>query len=101
MTPMVRIAPDTCNMQAKPAVCGRAAGHARRSGAHGPGMVSAKPTNVSAAHPLRTHPRPVLPSRHRRVHIPVIVHADDFGETVEITEGICQAISAGVVTSTS
>ena len=64
-------------------------------------MVSAKPTNVSAAHPLRTHPRPVLPSRHRRVHIPVIVHADDFGETVEITEGICQAISAGVVTSTS
>jgi predicted glycoside hydrolase/deacetylase ChbG (UPF0249 family) len=31
----------------------------------------------------------------------VIVHADDFGETVEITEGICVAIAAGVVTSTS
>jgi predicted glycoside hydrolase/deacetylase ChbG (UPF0249 family) len=31
----------------------------------------------------------------------VIVHADDFGETVDITEGICQAIEAGVVTSTS
>lgn len=31
----------------------------------------------------------------------MIVHADDFGETVEITEGICQGIAAGVVTSTS
>jgi predicted glycoside hydrolase/deacetylase ChbG (UPF0249 family) len=29
------------------------------------------------------------------------VHADDFGETVDITEGICLAIEAGVVTSTS
>jgi predicted glycoside hydrolase/deacetylase ChbG (UPF0249 family) len=42
-----------------------------------------------------------LLSRHRRAHLPVIVHADDFGETVEITEGICLAIGAGVVTSTS
>ncbi|HEU5443906.1 MAG TPA: ChbG/HpnK family deacetylase [Steroidobacteraceae bacterium] len=42
-----------------------------------------------------------MPSRHRRAHLPVIVHADDFGETVEITEGICLAIEAGVVTSTS
>ena len=31
----------------------------------------------------------------------MIIHADDFGETVEITEGICQGITAGVVTSTS
>src|SRR5262245_16051457 len=31
----------------------------------------------------------------------LIVHADDFGETDEITEGICQAIEAGAVTSTS
>src|SRR6185312_12707962 len=31
----------------------------------------------------------------------LIVHADDFGETEEITEGICQAIEAGAVTSTS
>jgi predicted glycoside hydrolase/deacetylase ChbG (UPF0249 family) len=31
----------------------------------------------------------------------VIVHADDFGETRDITEGICLAIEAGVVTSTS
>jgi predicted glycoside hydrolase/deacetylase ChbG (UPF0249 family) len=31
----------------------------------------------------------------------LIVHADDFGETVEITSGICQAIEAGAVTSTS
>ncbi|MFI4886045.1 MAG: carbohydrate deacetylase [Steroidobacterales bacterium] len=31
----------------------------------------------------------------------MIVHADDFGETVEITAGICLAIEAGVVTSTS
>lgn len=31
----------------------------------------------------------------------MIVHADDFGETPEITAGICEAIAAGVVTSTS
>lgn len=31
----------------------------------------------------------------------VIVHADDFGETVEITKGILECIEAGVVTSTS
>lgn len=32
---------------------------------------------------------------------PLIVHADDFGETAEITAGICRSIEAGVVTSTS
>jgi predicted glycoside hydrolase/deacetylase ChbG (UPF0249 family) len=32
---------------------------------------------------------------------PVIIHADDFGETVPITNGICYAIEAGVLTSTS
>jgi predicted glycoside hydrolase/deacetylase ChbG (UPF0249 family) len=31
----------------------------------------------------------------------VIVHADDFGETEQITLGICEGIEAGVVTSTS
>jgi predicted glycoside hydrolase/deacetylase ChbG (UPF0249 family) len=31
----------------------------------------------------------------------LIVHADDFGETVEITRGICTAIEAGAVTSTT
>jgi predicted glycoside hydrolase/deacetylase ChbG (UPF0249 family) len=31
----------------------------------------------------------------------LIVHADDFGETVEITRGICAAIEDGAVTSTS
>ncbi len=31
----------------------------------------------------------------------VIVHADDFGETVEITNGICAAIEAGAITSTT
>lgn len=56
---------------------------------------------MSAAQPLRTHTRAVVPSRQRRAHSAVIVHADDFGETVEITEGICLAIAAGVVTSTS
>jgi predicted glycoside hydrolase/deacetylase ChbG (UPF0249 family) len=56
---------------------------------------------VSAAHPLRAHTRAIGPSGHRRAHLPVIVHADDFGETVEITDGICLAIEAGVVTSTS
>jgi len=33
--------------------------------------------------------------------LPLIVHADDFGETPEITRGICLAIEAGAVTSTS
>jgi predicted glycoside hydrolase/deacetylase ChbG (UPF0249 family) len=64
-------------------------------------MLSAKPRNVSAAHPLRTHPQAAIPFRQRRAHLPVIVHADDFGETIDITEGICLAIEAGVVTSTS
>jgi predicted glycoside hydrolase/deacetylase ChbG (UPF0249 family) len=32
---------------------------------------------------------------------PLIVHADDFGETPEITQGILRGIEAGVVTSTS
>jgi predicted glycoside hydrolase/deacetylase ChbG (UPF0249 family) len=32
---------------------------------------------------------------------PVIVHADDFGETREITLGICRGIESGAVTSTS
>jgi predicted glycoside hydrolase/deacetylase ChbG (UPF0249 family) len=36
-----------------------------------------------------------------QVRCRLIVHADDFGETEEITEGICQAIEAGAVTSTS
>jgi predicted glycoside hydrolase/deacetylase ChbG (UPF0249 family) len=56
---------------------------------------------VSAAQPLRTQSQAAIPSRQRRAHLPVIVHADDFGETVQITEGICVAIEAGVVTSTS
>jgi len=33
--------------------------------------------------------------------LPLIVHADDFGETPQITEGICLAIEAGALTSTS
>jgi predicted glycoside hydrolase/deacetylase ChbG (UPF0249 family) len=31
----------------------------------------------------------------------MVVHADDFGETVEITRGICEAIDGGAVTSTT
>lgn len=31
----------------------------------------------------------------------LIVHADDFGETIEITKGICAAIVGGAVTSTT
>lgn len=64
-------------------------------------MVSAEPTSVSAAPPLKTQSRTAIPSRQRRALLPVIVHADDFGETREITDGICVAITAGVVTSTS
>jgi predicted glycoside hydrolase/deacetylase ChbG (UPF0249 family) len=37
----------------------------------------------------------------RQTGCSLILHADDFGETAEITAGICQAIEAGVVTSTS
>jgi predicted glycoside hydrolase/deacetylase ChbG (UPF0249 family) len=36
-----------------------------------------------------------------REGFPLIVHADDFGETVDITDGIRLCIEAGVVTSTS
>jgi predicted glycoside hydrolase/deacetylase ChbG (UPF0249 family) len=36
-----------------------------------------------------------------RAKSPVVVHADDFGETVEITRGICEAIEGGAVTSTT
>jgi predicted glycoside hydrolase/deacetylase ChbG (UPF0249 family) len=32
---------------------------------------------------------------------PLIIHADDFGETEQITLGICEGIEAGVVTSAS
>ena len=64
-------------------------------------MDPAKPTSVSAAPPLKAQARAVVSCRKRRAPIPVIIHADDFGETVEITEGICRAITAGVVTSTS
>jgi predicted glycoside hydrolase/deacetylase ChbG (UPF0249 family) len=56
---------------------------------------------VSAAQALRTTIQGVVPSRQRRAHLPVIIHADDFGETCEITEGICLGIEAGIVTSTS
>jgi predicted glycoside hydrolase/deacetylase ChbG (UPF0249 family) len=42
---------------------------------------------------------PVGSAAHVRCRL--IVHADDFGETAEITEGICQAIAGGAVTSTS
>ncbi|MGH8294869.1 MAG: carbohydrate deacetylase [Steroidobacteraceae bacterium] len=56
---------------------------------------------MSAAHPLRADSRAIPPSPQRRVPLPIIVHADDFGETPEITAGICQGIEAGVVTSTS
>jgi predicted glycoside hydrolase/deacetylase ChbG (UPF0249 family) len=32
---------------------------------------------------------------------PLVIHADDFGETIEITNGIRRGIEAGVLTSTS
>ena len=32
---------------------------------------------------------------------PIVIHADDFGETISITDGIRRAIEAGVLTSTS
>ena len=60
--------------------------------------------------PISRHERgyvslaPDLPSRMQARPsdgYPLIVHADDFGETAEITDGICEGIEAGVVTSTS
>jgi predicted glycoside hydrolase/deacetylase ChbG (UPF0249 family) len=38
---------------------------------------------------------------HRRKGFPIVIHADDFGETVSITNGIRRGIEAGVLTSTS
>ena len=37
----------------------------------------------------------------RRNGFPIVIHADDFGETVAITNGIRRGIEAGVLTSTS
>lgn len=37
----------------------------------------------------------------RRNGFPIVIHADDFGETVAITNGIRRAVEAGVLTSTS
>ena len=37
----------------------------------------------------------------RRKGFPIVIHADDFGETVAITNGIRRGIEAGVLTSTS
>jgi len=37
----------------------------------------------------------------RRNGFPIVIHADDFGETVTITNGIRRGIEAGVLTSTS
>lgn len=45
-----------------------------------------------------TSPKPIVKCR---ADSRVIVHADDFGETVEITLGICAAIEGGAVTSTT
>jgi predicted glycoside hydrolase/deacetylase ChbG (UPF0249 family) len=38
---------------------------------------------------------------HSRPESRMVVHADDFGETAEITRGICEAIEGGAVTSTT
>jgi predicted glycoside hydrolase/deacetylase ChbG (UPF0249 family) len=60
--------------------------------------------------PIARHERgyvSLAPDHSSRMQMPpsggcsLIVHADDFGETAEITDGICQSIEAGVVTSTS
>jgi predicted glycoside hydrolase/deacetylase ChbG (UPF0249 family) len=45
----------------------------------------------------RSGPGPQASSATRKL----IVHADDFGETIEITRGICAGLDAGAVTSTS
>lgn len=39
-------------------------------------------------------------ARHKK-GFPIVIHADDFGETVTITNGIRRGIEAGVLTSTS
>lgn len=51
------------------------------------------------AGPARTGRVPSIPGAAGR--FPVIVHADDFGETREITVGIRRGIESGAVTSTS
>src|SRR6185437_5153678 len=94
--PHLQYAGPACRMG-----CSRHGSGSGRRPQRASGTLSAKPRNVSAAQPLRTHPQAAIPPRQRRAPLPVIVHADDFGETVDITEGICLAIEAGVVTSTS
>lgn len=55
----------------------------------------AKAPQASTAHRTRGGRAPAMRE------LPLIVHADDFGETLEITAGICSGIEAGVVTSTT
>ena len=38
---------------------------------------------------------------HDATEFPIVIHADDFGETISITNGIRRGIEAGVLTSTS
>ena len=64
-----------------------------------------RPATARAARQPPAVSRRVRPSAGRveslAAGLPLIVHADDFGETCEITQGICIGIEAGVVTSTS
>jgi predicted glycoside hydrolase/deacetylase ChbG (UPF0249 family) len=64
-------------------------------------MLHAWQLGVSAAHDMGTIPAAAHDSPRPIARLALIVHADDFGETVAITDGICRAIEAGVVTSTS
>jgi len=50
-----------------------------------------------SADPIRVTQQRTRP----KAGFPLVIHADDFGETIEITNGIRRGIEAGVLTSTS
>jgi predicted glycoside hydrolase/deacetylase ChbG (UPF0249 family) len=50
-----------------------------------------------SADPIRVTKQRTRP----KAGFPLVIHADDFGETIEITNGIRRGIEAGVLTSTS
>src|SRR6267154_2464346 len=64
-------------------------------------MATAPPTSHARAGVSLDPPVSPLRVRGRREGFPLIVHADDFGETVDISDAIRLCIEAGIVTSTS
>ena len=62
---------------------------------------TAQPPSHALLHESTERIRPLQHRTRLENGFPVIIHADDFGETIGITNGIRRGIEAGVLTSTS